>query len=216
MVKFIYPSFTKNNFSDVLHHCMITQKWVWFSAFFDVQKAPNTRNDPFTFLYFYYSLHGYSRVNFYRIFSMSQLWTVDRWRAPDHWSALMMSQRHGDRCRFNGIYYIYMHVSWALACITREWGTRARNIRLSAASVQILRAEHVIPVSNGSTAAGFHAPWMFPFIRVLHQGGMRLTVCALLFRVCRVGWSVNGARRSLHPSPLLALFRVSAVTVPRR
>lgn len=149
-------------------------------------------------------------------FSMSQLWTVDRWRAPDHWSALMMSQRHGDRCRFNGIYYIYMHVSWALACITREWGTRARNIRLSAASVQILRAEHVIPVSNGSTAAGFHAPWMFPFIRVLHQGGMRLTVCALLFRVCRVGWSVNGARRSLHPSPLLALFRVSAVTVPRR
>lgn len=31
------------------------------------------------------------------------------------------------------------------------------------------------------TVLGFHALWMFPFVRVLHQGGMRLTVCALRY-----------------------------------
>lgn len=141
--------------------------------------------------------------------SMSQLGTVDRWRAPDHqWSAPMMSQLHGDRCRFSRC-LLHLHACVVRCGVCNAWGTRARNVRSPPH-----RCRFSVPNTSSQlvTVVGFHALWMFPFIRVLHQGGMRLTVCALLFRVCRVGWSVNGVRRSLHPSP----FRDSAVTVPRR
>ncbi|KAI2652330.1 Alanine aminotransferase 2 [Labeo rohita] len=70
-------------------------------------------------------------------------------------------------------------------CVCREMRrTRARNVRSPPH-----RCRFSVPNTSSRlvTVVGFHALWMFPFIRVLHQGGMRLTVCALLFRVCRVG-----------------------------
>jgi len=104
------------------------------------------------------------------------------------------------------LYYIYMHVS--LACVTRVWGTRTRKIR---SPPHLCRFSVRTTSSRLETLYGSRI-WMFPFARVLHQGGMRLTVRALVSRVCRVGWSVNGARRSLHPSPCSRSPAVSTVT----
>lgn len=109
---YIYlPELDQKHLSNVFHQRVITQNKsafknpVWFSTFFDdIQKAPNTKNDPVTFLYFYYSSHGTIVCISIVSFRMSQLWTIDRWSAPDHRSVLMMSQLHGDQCRFTGVY----------------------------------------------------------------------------------------------------------------
>lgn len=76
-------------------------------------------------------------------FSVSQLGTGDRWSAPDQCTAPVMSQLHGHRCRFSRC-LLHLHASVMRSSVCSAWGS------LSAASVQTLRAEHVIPVSNGS------------------------------------------------------------------
>lgn len=91
-----------------------------------------------------------------------------------------------------------------LACVAREVRSPPHRCRL--------RVEHVIPVINGCRIPRALDVSVHP-CELLHQGGMRLTVCALLLRVCRVGWSVNGVRSYLHPSsPSLPRLSLAPLT----
>ncbi len=72
------------------------------------------------------------------------------------------------------------------ACDPSRVAREAREVR-SPPHRGRLRAEHVIPVSNGCRIPRALDVSVHPCELLLHQGGMRLTVCALLRRVCRVG-----------------------------